>query len=119
MHGPPAAATMRPVTTRIFRVTVRGRFDGLDDATRVRLLADQPQHDVVSSGAFTGDGTLTYERAVDFFTFRVQLRGEGDGAEGDVRAEAEARLEHALATLGAGHRGELKVTATDMASVWQ
>ena len=110
---------MPGVTTRIFRVTVRGRFDGLDDESRERLRADQPAHDVVTSGAFTGDGTLTYERAVDFFTFRVQLRGRGDDAEQDVLDEARARAEHAVATLGAGHRGDLKVKATDMASVWE
>jgi hypothetical protein len=107
------------VSVHIFRVTVRGRFDGLDDETRARLLADQPHHDVVSSGAFTEAGTLTYEEAVDFFTFRVQLRGKGDDAEADVRAEAEARAVHAMTELGAGHREGLKVTTTDMASVWQ
>jgi hypothetical protein len=110
---------MPAMGVRIFRVTVRGRFDGLDAEARARLLADQPQHDVVRSGAFTEAGTLTYERAVDFFTFRVQLRGKGDGAEDEVRAEAEARAAHAVAQLGAGHREGLKVTATDMASVWE
>ena len=109
---------MPVVTVRIFRVSVRGRFDGLDDADRARLLADQPAHDVVSSGAFTEAGTLTYERAVDFFTFRIQLRGRGDDAEQDVLDEATARAEHAITSLGAGHR-DVKAKATDMASVWQ
>lgn len=109
---------MPGVSVRIFRVTVRGRFADLDAETRARLLADQPNHDVVSSGAFTEGGTLTYERAVDFFTFRVQLRGRGDDAEDQVAEEARARAEHAVAQLGAAHR-DLKVLTSDMASVWQ
>jgi hypothetical protein len=109
---------MPAVTVRIFRVTVRGRFDGLDEADRARLLADQPAHDVVGSGAFTAEGTLTYERAVDFFTFRIQLRGRGDGAEQDVLDEAQARALAAVDARGVGHR-DVKAKATDMATVWQ
>jgi hypothetical protein len=107
-----------PVTTQIYRVTVRGRFDGLDADTRARLRADQSRHDVVAHGAFSEDGTLTYERNVDFFTFRIQLRQRGEDAHAAVLEEARCRAEFRLEQLGAGWR-DLKVQATDMASVWR
>src|SRR3546814_5890679 len=47
-----AAATVawHPGPMRIFRVTVRGWFDGLDDERRAALLAVADDHDVVSVG---------------------------------------------------------------------
>jgi hypothetical protein len=108
---------MAGMSVHIYRVTVRGRFDGLTDETRAKLRAAQPEHDVVAHGAFTEDGTLTYEQTVDFFTFRVQLRSQADDPEAAVLEEARQRAEWQLEQLGAGWR-DLKVKATDLASVW-
>ncbi|HEY9556694.1 MAG TPA: DUF6204 family protein [Acidimicrobiales bacterium] len=102
---------------RIFRVTVRGWFDGLDDERRAALLAVADDHDVVSVGAYTEAGTLTYERSLHTFTFRVQLRAEGDDAEAEVLERATALATDRLADLGAGHR-DVRANAKDMASIW-
>ena len=58
-----------------YRVLVRGRFTDLDDAGRARLLAAADQHDMLTSG-FSEEGALAYDRALDFFSFRVQLRAK-------------------------------------------
>jgi hypothetical protein len=42
----------------VFRVTVRGQFKDLSDATRARLLAAADEHDIFLSG-FTQEGTFT------------------------------------------------------------
>ncbi|MDH6580006.1 DUF6204 family protein [Kitasatospora sp. MAP5-34] len=100
------------MTLHTFRVTVRGRFDGLTDATREALLATVDQHSWLNS-AFTEAGTLTYGPELGPFTFRYQLSApEQDGAE---TATTQAGLE-ALATLealGCGHT-ELRLGAVDM-----
>ena len=67
---------------RTYRVTVRGRFDGLDDATRARLLSEAAEHDVLVA-RFTDDGTLTYDQRLDAFQHRVVVRvDEGRGGGG-------------------------------------
>jgi hypothetical protein len=102
----------------IYRVTVRGWFDGLTADQRASLLAAAAEHDVVSVGAFTEAGTLTYERSLHTFTFRVQLR---ETAEVDPEALAlERATTMAVAeveALGAAHRN-VRATATDMGSIW-
>jgi uncharacterized protein DUF6204 len=81
------------MSERIFRITVRGAFDGLDEDSRAELLAQAAQHDVLRA-AFTPEGQLTYDLAArPFFTFRFLESGE---AEEDIvpaagRAEAAAR----------------------------
>jgi hypothetical protein len=105
----------------IWRVTVRGRFSGLDAASRATLAAELDDHDVVTAGAFTEAGTLTYDAAFDFFTFRYQLRTQADdraGAEAAVLADARARAESHLRASGVGAR-DLKVKATNLADVWR
>ena len=108
---------MRRCCVRIYRVTVRGWFDQLTDDQRVSLLAGAAQHDVVSVGAFTEAGTLTYERSLHTFTFRVQLREEGDDAEEVAVERATAAAIAHVEALGAAHR-TVRATAVDMASVW-
>ena len=64
---------------RTYRVTVRGRFDGLDDATRARLQSEAAEHDVLVA-RFTDEGTLTYDQRLDAFQHRVVVRvDEGRG----------------------------------------
>jgi hypothetical protein len=106
------------MTLRIYRVTVRGRFAGLDDEARAALLADVDDHDVVTAGAFTERGTLTYDRSIDFFTFRFQLRQHDDDADTRVLEQARDLAEAHLRERGLGHR-DLKVQATDMATMWR
>lgn len=80
------------MTTRDFRVTVRGFFDRPSDEQRAALLADAAAHDVFSS-AFTREGHMSYELAMrDAFTFRFLDSGE---AEEDVLF-AEERAEAAV-----------------------
>jgi Family of unknown function (DUF6204) len=81
------------VSTRTFRITVRGVFDGLGAEQRAELLAHSAEHDVLHA-AFTPEGHLSYDLAArTAFTFRFQDTGE---AEEDIlaateRAEAAAR----------------------------
>ncbi len=103
---------------QIFRVVVRGRFDGLDDVDRERLRAAAADHDITVS-AFTRDGTLTYDHFLYAFNTRFELRAERspDENEAAVTATALARTAELLAALGVRGR-EQRVTLTDMASIW-
>ncbi|MFI6155460.1 DUF6204 family protein [Kitasatospora sp. NPDC051170] len=81
------------MTTRTFRIMVRGVFDGLTDGQRAELLAEAPRHDVLHA-AFTREGHLSYDlTARTAFTFRFLDEGE---EEEDIllateRAEQAAR----------------------------
>ncbi|MEW2516787.1 DUF6204 family protein [Actinacidiphila alni] len=74
------------MTTRTFRITVRGAFDALTDDQRAELLARAADHDILHA-AFTTEGTVTYDLAArPFFTFRYLDSGE---AEEDILAATE------------------------------
>jgi hypothetical protein len=80
------------VSTRTFRITVRGAFDGLSADQRAALLADAAEHDVLRA-RFTAEGHLTYDLAArPFFTFRFLDSGEEeqDIVAATVRAETAA-----------------------------
>ncbi|SEG82140.1 hypothetical protein SAMN05216223_11391 [Actinacidiphila yanglinensis] len=82
------------MTTRTFRITVRGAFDGLDAEQRAELLAHAAEHDVLHA-AFTPEGHLSYDLAARAaFTFRFQESGEAeeDIVPATARAEAAARI---------------------------
>ncbi len=110
-------------TTHIFRITVRGRFADLDDAARARLRDALADHDVIRGG-FSEAGPLSYDRSLDFFTFRYQVRERGEDGEtaaevvdrAQARTEADARAR--LAALGVGAR-DVKLHATDLADIWR
>ena len=108
------------MSVHVFRVIVRGRFDGLDDDQRATLLASAGDHDMTSGQLFTIGGTLTYDRRLDFFSYRVESRVDTDEP---ATAEATA-LGHAVdvATEDLVRRGlpwhDLRATGTDMASMW-
>jgi hypothetical protein len=112
-----AAGPGEDALMRIFRVTVRGWFHDLTDQQRAALLAVADDHDVVSVGAFTETGTLTYERALHTFTFRVQLRGDGEDAEEVVLQRATGMAMAQVTELGVEHR-DVRARAHDMADVW-
>lgn len=95
-----------------YRVLVRGRFTDLDDAGRARLLAAADEHDMLTSG-FTEDGALTYDRALDFFSFRVQLRGTVETTDRAVCDRGLALAASAVGEFGVDFR-DLRASATDL-----
>ncbi|WP_448316313.1 DUF6204 family protein [Streptomyces sp. CO7] len=81
------------MSTRTFRITVRGVFDDLDAGQRSELLAHAAEHDMLRA-AFTPEGHLSYDVASrPAFTFRFQDSGEAeeDILEATERAEQTAR----------------------------
>ncbi|MDN3261103.1 DUF6204 family protein [Streptomyces sp. CSDS2] len=101
------------MTTRTFRITVRGAFNGLTEAQRAALLADAAEHDVLRA-AFTPEGTLTYDIAArPAFVFRFCATGE---KEEDILAATERAEEAATSWLterGYGYK-QLRSTAEDL-----
>ncbi|MFC4034758.1 DUF6204 family protein [Streptomyces polygonati] len=101
------------MTTRIFRVAVRGVFDGLRPEQRAELLARAAEHDTLHA-AFTPGGHLSYDLAArSAFTFRFQESGE---AEEDILAAAERAEQAAKAWLterGYGYKN-LRSQAEDL-----
>lgn len=110
------------MSVRIYRATVRGFFDGLDDRARTVLLDRAAEHDGLAA-AFTPDGTFVYGPELAAFSFRFELRVDDEDAGADAAgAVAEAvALERATTSLtewGFGNK-RLRVTGlTDMAGVW-
>lgn len=101
------------MSSRTFRIMVRGAFDALTPDQRAELLADAAEHDVLHA-AFTPEGHLSYDLAArPFFTFRFLDSGE---AEEDILAATERAEEAARAWLG--ERGysykRLRSTAEDL-----
>ncbi|TDD42900.1 hypothetical protein E1288_27910 [Saccharopolyspora elongata] len=90
----------------MFRVTIRGKFDGLSEAGRAAVLA-------TTDTAFTEAGTFTHDGTVSAFTFRCQVPAERDD---DGEREATQR---ALAALDAhGHPYQvLRTAVTDMRQI--
>ncbi|SNQ47453.1 conserved hypothetical protein [Frankia canadensis] len=81
------------MSTRTFRITVRGVFDGLSTDQRAQLLARAAEHDVLRA-AFTREGHLSYDlTARSAFTFRFLDSGEEeeDILEASERAEEAAK----------------------------
>jgi hypothetical protein len=96
-----------------YRILVRGRFTDLDDAGRTRLLAAVDQHDMLTNGGFSEDGALTYDRSLDFFSFRVQLRAEVESTDRTVCNRGLALAARAVEDFGVDFR-DLHASATDM-----
>ena len=104
---------------QIFRVIVRGRFGTLDDEQRTALQAALDGDDL-SNYRFTPSGTLAYDRRLDFFSVRVEVRvDDGDDAAAAAFAEAEARAVAELTRLGLPWREGLRTTGSNMADVWR
>jgi hypothetical protein len=96
---------------RTYRVTVRGRFDGLDDRTRDRLRREAADHDVLVA-CFADEGTLTYDQRIDAFQHRVVVRvDEGTGEEDVARTAGELAAVEYLEAAGLGF-GRLRSSAT-------
>ncbi|WP_158841405.1 DUF6204 family protein [Saccharothrix deserti] len=95
-----------------YRVMVRGRFTDLDDVGRARLLAAVDRHGVLDNG-FSEDGALSYDRSLDFFSFRVVLRAEVAATDRAVCDRALALAARAVEEFGVDFR-DMRASATDM-----
>lgn len=101
------------MSTRSFRITVRGVFDALTAEQRAALLADAAAHDILHAG-FTEDGHLSYEIAArSAFTFRFAATGETEADLGPAAARAEAAAADWLTTRGYGFKN-LRAKAEDL-----
>ncbi|WP_327169489.1 DUF6204 family protein [Streptomyces subrutilus] len=101
------------MSSRTFRISVRGSFDGLTAAQRAELLAAAPEHDVLRA-SFTSEGHLTYDIAArPFFTFRFLDSGEAEEDVLDATARAELAAESWLADRGYGFK-QLRSQAEDL-----
>lgn len=101
---------------RTYRVTVRGRFDGLDDTTRAWLRSEAAEHDMLVA-TFVDEGTLTYDQRLDAFQHRVVVRvDEGPGEEDVARTAGELAAVEYLKAAGLAYRN-LRSTATCMDDV--
>ncbi|MET8288842.1 DUF6204 family protein [Streptomyces sp. NPDC005132] len=101
------------MSTRSFRITVRGVFDGLGTDQRSELLARAAEHDVLRA-AFTAEGHLSYDLAArSAFTFRFLDSGEEeeDILEATERAEEAAK---AWLTQRGYHYKNLRSSAEDL-----
>jgi hypothetical protein len=101
---------------RIMRVTVRGRFGDLTPRASEYLGTHQREHDV-SNSAYTPEGTLTYDDAVDYFSLRYEIRMAAVDPDGVAAASGVEEAEHFLRAMGFDHRA-LKVTVTEVAAAW-
>jgi hypothetical protein len=115
------AGLLDDAAVQIFRVIVRGRFDGLDPAQREQLQMGLDDGANLDAYAFSRTGQLAYDQRIDFFSFRVEIRVPDD-APGDPRETAHSDAE-VLATAHLAGRGlagkDLRVTSQNMADVWR
>ncbi|MFD7027040.1 DUF6204 family protein [Streptomyces sp. NPDC059917] len=92
------------MSTRTFRITVRGAFDGLTAEQHAELVARAPEHDMLRA-EFTAEGHLTYDIAArPFFTFRFLESGEKEEDILDASARAELAAEAWLEERGYGYK---------------
>lgn len=114
------SSSVEHLLVKIFRVIVRGRFDGLDDEQRAALVATVDEYDLLRNAQFTPAGAFTYDRRVDFFSYRFEVRVDGD-EPATARADAFERA-CVLASADLARRGlagrEMRATGQDMADVW-
>jgi Family of unknown function (DUF6204) len=103
--------------TRVFRVTVRGRFSNLTDDRRRALAAAVDDHDITLS-SFTEEGTFTYDKRIDFFNLRYEVRllDEGVGLDAIACENALAEAVLFLRTMQIDH-GELRAQPMDMTAM--
>ncbi|MFV0258253.1 MAG: DUF6204 family protein [Acidimicrobiales bacterium] len=103
---------------RIYRIVVRGQFDGLDADTKQALRAARPEHDYLNA-TFTRDGMFVYDERLVAFNLRYETRVTDDDVDDDaVGEQALARAAEWLERSGYPHK-RLTVTVTDMATMWE
>ncbi|WP_407288489.1 DUF6204 family protein [Streptomyces sp. BP-8] len=99
-------------TQHTYRVIVRGRWDGLTEEARAKLLSEVADHGLAQL-RFTPEGSLAYDATLTSFTYRYVIVSDAADGEEMAAALAEDRAETALRSAGLGFR-ELRSRATDM-----
>ncbi|CAM5664783.1 GYD domain-containing protein OS=Streptomyces rimosus subsp. rimosus (strain ATCC / DSM 40260/ JCM 4667 / NRRL 2234) OX=1265868 GN=SRIM_033575 PE=4 SV=1 [Streptomyces rimosus subsp. rimosus] len=99
-------------TQHTYRVIVRGRWDGLTDGARAKLLAEADQHGLAQH-RFTPEGSLVYDATLRSFTYRYVIVSDAADGEELAAALAEEKAEAVLTAAGYGYR-DLRSSATDM-----
>ncbi|RZQ60170.1 hypothetical protein EWH70_30875 [Amycolatopsis suaedae] len=89
----------------MFRVLVRGKFDGLDEAQKASLRGS-------GGPMFSAEGSFTFDSNVTAFTFRCQVPA---GPDDDERVARE-RATEALRAHGLPYR-DLAFSVTDMRDI--
>jgi Family of unknown function (DUF6204) len=102
---------------RIFRATVRGQFDGLDDDQQAELRAVADDHDILDA-TFTREGTFVFSPALTWINLRYELRSADEDTDAEAEAAAIQLAEQRLAAMGLAAK-HLRVDLMDMASIWQ
>lgn len=109
----PARGYDHSMTTRDFRIMVRGVFSDLSAEQRAELLADAAEHDILHA-AFTPEGHLSYDIAArPAFTFRFLDSGEAEDDIVFAQERAEQAAQAWLEARGYGFK-DLKSQAEDM-----
>lgn len=106
------------MTTRSFRITVRGAFQDLTEAQRAELLAESAEHDILTA-KFVPEGHLSYDLAFrPAFTFRFADSGEREADLQRAVERAEAAARQWLDTRGYAYK-ELKTQGEDLSQAPQ
>ena len=66
--------------------------------------------------AYTPEGTFTFDKAIDFFNLRYELRASGPDAPKTVEFEGLEEAERFLTTIGFGAKA-LKASVVDMSTL--
>jgi hypothetical protein len=98
-----------------YQVITQGKFAPLTDEQRAALLARVDDHGVLNA-RFTEEGTVTYDRSLYAFSFRVLIPATDKDTERVVLAKAEERATATVRELGADCR-DLRSVSTDLASI--
>ena len=102
---------------RIFRATVRGQFDGLDDEQQAALRSRADEHDILLS-SFSREGTFVYSPALTWFNLRYEVRHPDETSDREVETASLEQAAERLDRMGIPYK-RLRVDLMDMASVWQ
>jgi hypothetical protein len=101
---------------RIFRATVRGQFDGLDDDRKAALRSGADEHDILAT-SFTREGSFVYSPGLTWFNLRYEVRHPDETGDAEVEAATLAMAQERLARMDVPHK-HLRVELLDMASMW-
>jgi hypothetical protein len=101
------------LSTRTFRITVRGSFETLTPTQRRALLAEAAQHDILRA-TDTPEGHLSYDLPREAFLFRFMATGEEELDIIDATKRAETATAAWLTDRGYAFKN-LRSQAVDLA----
>ena len=102
---------------RIFRATVRGQFDGLDEEQQVALRARAEEHDILKT-SFSREGSFVYSPGLTWFNLRYELRSPDEATDREVEDQALTQAAQRLDRMAIPYK-RLRVDLMDMASIWR